>query len=114
MVAHGVQQNETLHGGDGDGTIHGGAGNDSIQGGGGADHLSPWPGAGGDTLDGGTAPQGAFDVLDGGDRNDQLMLSGSTIAIGGKGANTFVIKGPPRPTACSAWSWISPWPTATR
>ena len=95
VVAHGVQQNETLHGGDGDDTIHGGAGNDSIQGGGGADHL--YGGAGDDTLDGGTAPQGAFDVLDGGDGNDQLMLSGSTIAIGGKGADTFVIKGPPAP-----------------
>ena len=95
VVAHGPQQNETLHGGDGGDTIHGGDGNDSIVGGAGADHL--YGGAGDDTLDGGTAPQGAFDVLEGGDGNDQLMLSGSTIAIGGKGADTFVIKGQSAP-----------------
>lgn len=95
IAAHGSQQNETVHGGDGGETLHGGDGNDSILGGGGADHL--YGGAGDDTLDGGAAPQGAFDVLDGGDGNDRLLLSGSTIAIGGKGADTFVIKGQPAP-----------------
>ncbi len=90
-VASARSGGETLHGSDGDDTIHGGGGNDSLQGGAGSDHL--YGGAGDDTLDGGTAPEGGFDHLDGGEGNDQLMLSGSTIAAGGKGADLFVLKG---------------------
>ena len=81
---------ETLQGTDGDDTIHGGDGDDSLQGGAGSDHL--YGGAGDDTLDGGTAPEGGFDHLDGGEGNDQIMLSGATIATGGKGADLFVLK----------------------
>lgn len=93
VVLKGGAGADDLRGGDGDDTIHGGDGNDSLSGGGGADHL--YGGAGADTLDGGTAPEGAFDYLDGGEGDDELRLSGATIAKGGAGADTFVIRGEP-------------------
>lgn len=84
---------DTLQGGAGDDTISGGAGADSLMGGAGADHL--YGGEGNDTLDGGGAPQGRFDILDGGAGDDQIHLSATTIAIGGAGADKFVITGAP-------------------
>lgn len=81
---------DTLQGGAGADTIEGGAGDDSLHGGGGADQI--FGGEGADTLDGGTAPEGGYDYLDGGDGDDQLLLSGTTVAKGGVGADTFVIR----------------------
>jgi hypothetical protein len=86
---------DTIQGGAGHDEIHAGAGDDSVSGGGGADTLHG--GAGNDTLDGGGAQPGQFDVLDGGDGNDQLHLGADVIAIGGKGADTFVIPDHPGP-----------------
>ena len=85
--------NDTLAGGAGDDTIVGGAGNDSLSGGAGSDQLQG--GDGNDTLDGGTAPDGGHDVLDGGAGDDQIVLTGSTVAVGGAGADTFVIRAAP-------------------
>ena len=69
----------TLRGGDGDDSIKGTAANEHILG-----------GAGNDTLSGG----GGQDTLDGGAGDDRLELDGGTVAIGGAGADTFVIKAP--------------------
>ncbi|WP_337185089.1 hypothetical protein [Phenylobacterium sp.] len=69
----------TLRGGDGDDSIQGTAANEHILG-----------GAGNDTLSGG----GGQDTLDGGAGDDRLELDGGTVAIGGAGADTFVIKAP--------------------
>ena len=86
---------DTLRGGDGDDTLHGGAGDDSLSGGAGADHL--YGGAGADTLDGGGAPLGQFDILDGGEGDDQIELAPTTLAFGGAGADTFVLHDRPDP-----------------
>ncbi|WP_312167080.1 hypothetical protein [Phenylobacterium sp.] len=92
-VIQGGDGGDTLQGGAGDDTLSGGAGDDSLMGGAGADRL--YGGEGNDTLDGGTAPEGRFDVLDGGAGDDQIHLTATTIAIGGAGADEFVLKGPP-------------------
>jgi len=84
---------DTIEGGGGDDTLHGAGGDDSLMGGAGADQL--YGGEGADTLDGGTAPEGRFDLLDGGDGDDQINLNASTVAKGGEGADTFVFAGPP-------------------
>ena len=92
-VIQGGDGDDTLQGGAGDDTIFGGAGADSLMGGAGADYL--YGGEGADTLDGGAAPDGRFDLVDGGAGDDQIQLTASTIAIGGAGADEFALKGPP-------------------
>lgn len=72
--------------------LTGTAGNDSLQGGAGADILRG--GAGADTLDGAGAPKGGFDLLDGGAGDDRLVLRAHTLAVGGEGADTFVVAAP--------------------
>lgn len=88
-VIEGTAGDDTLRGGDGDDTLSGGAGHDSLLGGAGADQL--YGGDGADTLDGGGAPEGRFDILDGGAGDDLIHLSATTIAVGGAGADTFTI-----------------------
>jgi hypothetical protein len=95
QVIGGGAGDDTLTGGDGDDTLSGGAGDDSLMGGAGADQL--YGGEGDDTLDGGTAPEGQFDILDGGAGDDQIHLSSTTIAIGGAGADNFVLAARPAP-----------------
>ncbi|MES3026923.1 MAG: hypothetical protein V4820_03585 [Pseudomonadota bacterium] len=95
QVIKGSDGDDTLRGGDGDDTLHGGAGDDSLSGGAGADHL--YGGAGADTLDGGGAPVGQFDLLDGGEGDDQIELAPTTLALGGAGADTFVLHDRPAP-----------------
>ena len=73
--------------------IVGGAGNDVLIGGPGPSVLLG--GAGNDTLDGGGAPPGKIDLLEGGPGNDRLILSATTVAIGGPGADTFVVGSEP-------------------
>ncbi|MBA4010797.1 MAG: hypothetical protein C0481_02925 [Phenylobacterium sp.] len=92
-VIEGTAGDDTLRGGDGDDTLSGGAGNDSLMGGSGADSLMG--GTGNDTLDGGGAPEGRFDLLDGGAGDDVIHLSATTIAVGGAGADNFAIVTPP-------------------
>lgn len=94
-VLAGTDGADTIQGGAGRDEIFAGAGNDSVNGGGGADTLHG--GVGNDTLDGGGAGPGQFDLLDGGDGDDMLMLSGDTIAFGGRGADAFVITARPAP-----------------
>jgi hypothetical protein len=67
----------------------------------GADELVGGPGAtvivaggGDDKLDGGGAPAGAVDLLDGGPGDDTIVLGANTIAKGGSGADTFVVSKP--------------------
>lgn len=95
QVIKGSDGDDTLRGGDGEDTLHGGAGDDSLSGGAGADHL--YGGAGADTLDGGGAPVGRFDLLDGGEGDDQIELAPTTLALGGAGADTFVLHDRPAP-----------------
>ena len=95
QVIKGSDGDDTLRGGDGEDTLHGGAGDDSLSGGAGADHL--YGGAGADTLDGGGAPVGQFDLLDGGEGDDQIELAPTTLALGGAGADTFVLHDRPAP-----------------
>jgi hypothetical protein len=59
-------------------------------------------GAGDDTLSGGGAPEGAWDTLVGGDGNDHLYLDASTLAVGGQGADIFIIRLPHGATAAAA------------
>lgn len=49
-------------------------------------------GLGDDTLAGGGAPEGAWDTLVGGAGDDHLYLDGSTLAVGGDGADSFVLR----------------------
>jgi len=74
------------------------------HGGPGADTLSGGPGA--DLLDGRGAPDGQFDLLNGGPGDDRLILRGNTIAVGGSGADAFVLATPaqatPQPDASPA------------
>lgn len=95
QVIQGGAGDDTLRGGDGDDTLSGGAGADSLMGGAGADQL--YGGEGNDTLDGGGAPEGRFDLLDGGEGDDQIQLAPTALATGGAGADTFVL--PDRPGA---------------
>ena len=65
----------------------------------GDDHLVGGPhsslilaGLGNDHLDGGGAGKGEVDLLDGGPGNDTLVMAANTVANGGKGADTFVVR----------------------
>lgn len=49
---------------------------------------------GDDRLDGGGAPPGMHDLLDAGAGDDWLLLDGGTIAIGGDGADRFLVGAP--------------------
>jgi len=69
-----------IKGTDGDDSLVGTAANEHILG-----------GAGNDTLAGG----GGHDTLDGGAGNDKIEVTHDVVAIGGKGADTFVIQGGP-------------------
>ena len=71
--------------------IKGTDGNDLLVGGAGAEHLLG--GAGADTLIGG----GGRDTLDGGAGDDEIHLAPEALAIGGAGADTFVVHRPPAP-----------------
>lgn len=87
-VGEAVQQiapeGQRLVGGDGDDTLVGGAGTDLILG-----------GLGDDVLSGGGAPAGTADVLDGGSGDDRIFVDPAVVAIGGKGADVFVVVAPP-------------------
>lgn len=69
--------------------LRGTEGHDRLVGGGGAEHLLG--GGGNDTLIGG----GGRDTLDGGAGDDEIHLAPEAVAIGGAGADTFVVHGPP-------------------
>jgi hypothetical protein len=66
--------------------IKGTAGDDLLVGTAANEHILG--GAGNDTLQGG----GGHDTLDGGAGNDRIELEGGVVAIGGAGADTFVIR----------------------
>ncbi|MDZ4373734.1 MAG: hypothetical protein U1C74_20255 [Phenylobacterium sp.] len=68
--------------------LRGGDGDDSIQGTARDEHILG--GAGDDTLSGG----GGQDTIDGGAGDDRIELDGGTTAIGGGGADSFVITAP--------------------
>ncbi|CAN7181405.1 hypothetical protein LJR225_000446 [Phenylobacterium sp. LjRoot225] len=68
--------------------VHGTAGDDHLAGGPGAERLQG--DAGNDTLTGG----GGRDSLNGGQGDDRIELTGEVVAIGGSGADTFVIQAP--------------------
>lgn len=68
--------------------IKGTAGDDLLTGTAANEHILG--GAGNDTLVGG----GGHDTLDGGAGNDRIELTATVVAIGGEGADTFVIRGP--------------------
>lgn len=105
QVIQGTAGADTLQGGEGRDEIHGAAGDDSLSGGDGADILRG--GLGADTLDGGEAGFGEVDVLDGGEGDDQLVLSGQVVATGGEGADTFVIAARPPPNSSGLLGVIS-------
>ncbi|WP_374472246.1 hypothetical protein [Phenylobacterium sp.] len=67
-------------------------GDDLLVGTAAADHIVG--GAGDDTLSGGGAPDGGYDLLQGGDGDDRITLDARTVAEGGAGADTFVVAGP--------------------
>lgn len=90
-VLSGTDGHDDLRGGAGNDTLNGGAGDDSLNGGAGADHLHG--GSGADTLDGGGAPVGQYDLLDGGAGDDKIFMGSQTLAFGGQGADTFVVRG---------------------
>jgi hypothetical protein len=68
--------------------IHGGAGNDILVGTGADEHIAGGDGA--DTLAGG----GGHDTLEGGAGDDRIELGEGVVAIGGAGADTFVVEAP--------------------
>jgi Ca2+-binding RTX toxin-like protein len=70
--------------------IRGTAGDDSLTGTTANEHILG--GAGNDTLKGG----GGHDTLDGGDGNDRIELGAGVVAVGGHGADTFVVEAPVR------------------
>jgi hypothetical protein len=72
-----------VQGGDHGAVLTGSAGVDLIRG-----------GAGDDTLAGGGAARGQYDTLDGGAGDDRIEVTGQVVAIGGAGADTFVIETP--------------------
>lgn len=59
-------------------------------------HVVGTPGD--DVLDAGRAPPRAHDLLDGGAGNDTLIIHESSVAIGGDGADRFVIQAPATPS----------------
>lgn len=77
--------NDTLVGGAGNDTLRGGDGNDLLAGGAGDDLLVG--GNGDDTLVGGAG----HDTLIGGAGDDTLVVDASDIALGGSGADRFVV-----------------------
>lgn len=81
----GPEQAQTLIGGDGDDVLQGGNGHDLLLGGDGDDRLDG--GAGNDTLIGGAG----HDTLVGGAGDDTLIIDADDIAIGGPGADNFVM-----------------------
>lgn len=82
---------DTISGDAGDDAIDGGMGNDLIAGGAGADEL--FGGAGDDTIWGqlAGAQDNDADFLNGGDGNDQLILSQGDTGNGGAGSDTFAV-----------------------
>jgi hypothetical protein len=72
-------------------TIQGGAGNDLLVGTAGDEHILGGDGA--DTLIGG----GGHDTLEGGAGDDRIELGEGVVAIGGAGADTFVVEAPIHP-----------------
>lgn len=76
---------DTLVGGAGNDTLRGGDGNDLLSGGAGDDLLIG--GSGDDTLVGGAGR----DTLDGGPGNDTLVIDAADVALGGSGADRFVV-----------------------
>lgn len=68
--------------------IQGGSGNDLLIGTAGDDLIQG--GAGDDTLQGG----GGHDTLEGGAGNDHIELGDGVVAIGGTGADTFIVQAP--------------------
>jgi len=68
--------------------IKGTDGNDELTGTSANEHIIG--GAGDDTLRGG----GGHDLLEGGAGNDRIELTSGTVAVGGEGADTFVIQAP--------------------
>jgi hypothetical protein len=73
-----------LVGGDGDDNLQGGDGADTLIGGGGDDTLSG----------GGVAGGEGRDLLLGGEGDDRIDVDATTVALGGVGADTFVIVAP--------------------
>ncbi|WP_091739501.1 calcium-binding protein [Phenylobacterium immobile] len=67
-------------------------GNDRLIGAKGADFISGGDGA--DTLSGGGAPEGLWDTLIGGAGDDHLYLDAHTLAAGGVGGDSFVLRAP--------------------
>lgn len=80
----GSDERDLIMGGDGDDVLLGGLGGDRLIG-----------GNGNDLLDGGPAQEGVVDLLDGGAGDDRLMLNASTVALGGAGADSFIVAAPP-------------------
>lgn len=72
--------------------VVGGDGNDTLVGGPGADLILG--NLGDDVLSGGGAPDGTADVLDGGSGDDQILVDKAVVAIGGRGADVFVVAAP--------------------
>lgn len=83
--ATGSEQGQTLVGGDGNDVLRGGDGHDLLMGGDGDDLLAG--GAGNDTMIGGAG----HDTLVGGAGDDTLIIDADDIAIGGAGADNFVL-----------------------
>lgn len=81
----GSEPGQTLIGGDGDDVLRGGDGHDLLLGGDGDDRLDG--GAGNDTIIGGAG----HDTLVGGAGDDTLIIDADDIAIGGPGADNFVL-----------------------
>jgi|GEM_PF-1196081 len=59
-------------------------------------------GLGDDYLHGGGAGPGEVDLLDGGAGNDTIVMAANTIAVGGPGADTFIVSKPAAPDADKA------------
>ncbi|MBW8812209.1 MAG: calcium-binding protein [Caulobacterales bacterium] len=72
-------------------TLRGGAGDDLLVGTSGNDHILG--GEGDDTLSGG----GGHDTLEGGAGDDRIELGEGVVAVGGAGADTFVVEAPIKP-----------------
>jgi hypothetical protein len=64
-----------------------------------ASHATLTGTPGDDLLDAGRAPPRTHDLLDAGDGNDVLIVHESTVAIGGDGADRFVVAAPATPSA---------------
>ena len=88
----GTSGDDRLVGGDGRDRLIGGDGDDLLMGGAGSDVLLG--GDGNDVLDGGPHIAGDVDLLDGGAGSDQLLLGAGVVALGGSGADRFVITAP--------------------